>query len=102
MLTAVELVETPHVSGEQRLQNVRRRQLTDLQKPVEVIRYQDIGVARERVALVHGPKRLDEGPDSRFGLEKSSVHHCLGSSRARVVLRHELAGDAASSPSHMS
>ena len=57
----VNFVEAPHVSGEQRLQDAPRREAIDLQQQVEVIRHQDIGAERERVALAHGPKRFDEG-----------------------------------------
>jgi hypothetical protein len=31
------------------------------QQEMEVVRYQGIGVQRERVALAHGPKGFDEG-----------------------------------------
>jgi hypothetical protein len=57
----VNFVKAPHVSGAQRLQDTRRRESIDLQQQMEVIRHQDIGVERERVALAHGPKRFDEG-----------------------------------------
>src|SRR6266511_6222359 len=57
----VDPVEAPHVAREQRLQNARRLEPIDLQQQVKVIRHQDIGVERKRVALAHEPKGFDEG-----------------------------------------
>jgi len=57
----VNFIKAPNVSSEQRLQNARRREAMDLQQQMEVVRHQNIGVERERIALTHRPKRLDEG-----------------------------------------
>jgi hypothetical protein len=56
----VRLVKAPHVAGEQRLQDSRRGKPMDFQQQVEVVRHQDIGVERERVALTHSPKGFNE------------------------------------------
>jgi hypothetical protein len=57
--SAVNFVEAPHVAGKKRLQDARCREPIDFQQ-VEVIRHQDIGVERERIALTHDPKPLNE------------------------------------------
>src|SRR4030095_7899574 len=54
------LVKSPRVSGQQRLQHLRRRSLLHFQEQMEVVRHQNVGVEVKRITLSHHRQTVEK------------------------------------------